>query len=61
MRRDIVNAYCILICCGINGIMKKACKGAVENNELTIGILPTRNKEDANEYDYVPYKREHFF
>ena len=41
--------------------MKKACKGAVENNELTIGILPTRNKEDANEYDYVPYKREHFF
>ncbi|PKP56700.1 MAG: TIGR00725 family protein [Candidatus Altiarchaeales archaeon HGW-Altiarchaeales-2] len=48
--RDIAKADCILICGGMNGVMEGACRGAVENNGLTIGILPTGNKEDANEY-----------
>ncbi len=48
--RDIAKADCILICGGMRGVMKEACKGASENGGLTIGILPTGNKEDANEY-----------
>lgn len=52
--RDIAKANCILICGGMNGVMEAACKGASENGGLTIGILPTRNKEDANKYVRIP-------
>lgn len=48
--RDIAKADCMLICGGMNGVMEAACKGANENGGLTIGILPTGNKDDANKY-----------
>jgi len=39
---------------GLGGIMEGVAKGAKEANGQTIGILPTENKEDANEFiDYV--------
>lgn len=44
----------VLVCGGMGGIMEGAAKGAKEAGGVTIGILPTDNKEDANEYiDYV--------
>lgn len=52
--RDIAKANCILICGGMNGVMEAVCRGAVENNGLTVGILPTENKEDANKYVQIP-------
>jgi hypothetical protein len=39
----------ILICGGLGSVMEYAAKGAKTNNGLTVGILPTEEKE-ANEY-----------
>ena len=44
----------VLVCGGMGGVMEGAAKGAKEAGGVTIGVLPTDNKEDANEYiDYV--------
>jgi len=52
--RDIAKSNCILVCGGMNGVMEAACKGAVENNGLTLGILPSGNIDDANKYVQIP-------
>ncbi len=39
-----------LACGGMGGVMEAACKGCKEEDGLTIGILPTKNKFDANPY-----------
>ena len=40
----------ILVCGGLEGIMKAVCQGAKAENGLTIGIIPSYDKNDANEY-----------
>jgi uncharacterized protein (TIGR00725 family) len=39
-----------LVCGGLGGVMEAACRGAREAGGVTIGILPTANKGDANPY-----------
>jgi uncharacterized protein (TIGR00725 family) len=39
----------VIVCGGHGGVMKAVCRGAKEENGLTIGILPY-NKEEANEF-----------
>lgn len=39
-----------LICGGLTGVMEAACKGAKAAGGLTIGVLPTIRKADANPY-----------
>ncbi len=39
-----------LVCGGLGGVMEAACRGAKEAGGITIGILPTSNKLDANPY-----------
>ncbi len=44
----------VIVCGGMGGIMEGAARGAREAGGVTIGILPTSNKEDANEFiDYI--------
>lgn len=43
------NGY-MLACGGMGGVMEAACKGCKEENGLTIGILPSGNKNDCNPY-----------
>lgn len=43
----------ILICGGKGGIMKAVCKGAKEENGITVGIIP-EHKNEANEYVDIP-------
>jgi hypothetical protein len=43
-----------LICGGLGGVMEAACQGAAENGGLTIGILPTDRREEANRYVKIP-------
>lgn len=50
----IARADAILVCGGLNGVMEAAAKGAHRGGGLTLGILPTGNKADANEYVDVP-------
>ena len=40
----------VLVCGGMGGIMEGAARGAQEGGGLTLGILPTDNKDDANEF-----------
>ena len=41
---------CVLVCGGLNGVMKAASKGAQTAGGLTIGLLPGNEKHDANPY-----------
>lgn len=47
--KEIALAGSIVICGGMEGVMKAVCKGAHENGGLTVGILP-HNKEEGNEF-----------
>ncbi len=46
----IADLGCVLVCGGLDGVMKAASKGAKENGGLTVGLLPGKDKEDANDY-----------
>ena len=51
---EIAKRGIALACGGLMGVMEAACKGAKKYNGVTIGILPSDNKEDANQYvDYA--------
>ena len=50
----IARADAVLVCGGLNGVMEAAAKGAKRGGGLTLGILPTGNKGDANAYIDVP-------
>jgi hypothetical protein len=50
----IARADAVLICGGLNGIMQAAAKGAKRGDGLTLGILPTGIKADANPYIDLP-------
>lgn len=39
-----------LICGGLTGVMEAACKGAKRGGGLTIGVLPSLRKADANPF-----------
>jgi uncharacterized protein (TIGR00725 family) len=40
----------VLLCGGMTGVMEHAARGARAAGGLTIGLLPTEDPEDANEY-----------
>jgi len=43
----------VIVCGGRGGIMRAVCKGAKEENGITVGILP-ESKEEANEFVDIP-------
>jgi len=47
---DIAKNNCVLICGGREGVMEAACRGAKSNGGITVGILPSLEKEEANKY-----------
>jgi uncharacterized protein (TIGR00725 family) len=52
--REIARAGAILICGGLDGVMKGAAEGAKSEGGVTIGILPGTDKADANKFiDYA--------
>jgi uncharacterized protein (TIGR00725 family) len=52
--REIARRKVALVCGGMQGVMEAACKGAIEEKGLTIGILPGDNREQANPYVQIP-------
>ena len=50
----IARADAVLVCGGLNGVMQAAAKGVKRGGGLTVGILPTGNKADANPYIDIP-------
>lgn len=52
--KEIALNGAILFTGGLYGVMEAASKGAKENGGIVVGILPTSNKKDSNEYcDYI--------
>jgi hypothetical protein len=39
-----------LVCGGLGGVMEAVCQGFREGNGVTIGIIPSYDKKDANSY-----------
>lgn len=50
----IASVDAVLVCGGLTGVMEAAARGAKEAGGLTIGLLPGREKEDANPYIDIP-------
>jgi uncharacterized protein (TIGR00725 family) len=43
-----------IVCGGLGGVMEAVCKGASEENGLTVGLLPAGDIKMANKYVKVP-------
>lgn len=52
--RDIAEKNCVLICGGRGGVMEAVCRGCKKGNGITVGILPSLDKRDANPYVDIP-------
>lgn len=52
--REIAKLGAILVCGGLGGIMEAVAKGAKENGGVTVGILPSEDKNDANPFIDIP-------
>lgn len=48
--REIAKAGAVLVCGGLGGVMKAACRGAKEEGGLTVGIIPSDDPSQANEH-----------
>ena len=47
---EVAKSDSTLICGGLGGVMKAACKGAKQVGGLTVGIIPQNNHSFANEF-----------
>ncbi|MFC1874717.1 TIGR00725 family protein [Chloroflexota bacterium] len=52
--RELAKRGAILICGGLGGVMEAACRGAISEGGLTIGILPGESSREANGYVKIP-------
>jgi uncharacterized protein (TIGR00725 family) len=52
--QGIAKGGAVLVCGGLGGVMEFACKGAKSAGGLTIGILPSMDKNDSNKYVDIP-------
>ncbi len=48
--RELARRGAGVVCGGLGGVMEAACRGAVLEGGLTVGILPSNRAEDANEW-----------
>jgi uncharacterized protein (TIGR00725 family) len=52
--RQLARKGAILVCGGLGGIMRAACRGASQERGTTIGILPGDSSQTANPYVQIP-------
>lgn len=52
--RLLAHNGCIVVCGGLQGVMRAACEGAKSENGLTMGILPGTDRDAANEFVDIP-------
>lgn len=51
---EIARRGAAVVCGGLTGVMEAACRGARREGGLTIGIIPSDNKDDANQFVQIP-------
>ena len=47
---SIAKSGAVVVCGGMGGVMEAACRGAKKEGGLTVGILPTHEKEHGNDF-----------
>jgi len=47
---EIARRGVVLVCGGLGGVMEAACRGAKKRNGVTVGILPSEDKKNANRF-----------
>ncbi|MCX7957274.1 MAG: TIGR00725 family protein [Endomicrobia bacterium] len=52
--KEIAQRGYVLICGGMGGVMEEASKGAKSVSGIVIGILPGKDKSEANKYIDIP-------
>ena len=52
--RGLAKRGAVLICGGLGGVMEAACRGAIAEGGMTIGILPGESRRSANPYVQIP-------
>jgi len=51
---EIARNGAAVVCGGLSGVMEAVCRGARREGGLTIGIIPSDDKRDANQYIQIP-------
>ncbi len=51
---EIARRGAAVVCGGMTGVMEAVCKGARREGGLTIGIIPSDRKSDANQFVQIP-------
>ncbi len=51
---EIAKRGAAVVCGGLTGVMEAVCRGARREGGLTIGIIPSDNRDDANPYVQIP-------
>jgi uncharacterized protein (TIGR00725 family) len=52
--QEIASRGAAVVCGGMMGVMEAVCRGARSKGGLTIGIIPSDDKHDANQYVQIP-------
>jgi len=52
--RELARRGAVLVCGGMGGVMEAAARGCADAGGLVVGIIPTADAEDANDYVSVP-------
>ena len=51
---EIARKGAAVVCGGMSGVMEAVCRGARKEGGLTIGIIPSDRKSDANQFVQIP-------
>jgi uncharacterized protein (TIGR00725 family) len=51
---EIASKGAAVVCGGLTGVMEAVCRGARRRGGVTIGIIPSDRKEDANPHVQIP-------
>ena len=51
---EIARRGAAVVCGGLSGVMEAVCRGARKEGGLTIGIIPSDDRNDANPYVQIP-------
>ena len=51
---ELASRGAIVICGGLTGVMEAVCRGARKQDGMTVGVIPSDRKEDANPHVQIP-------
>lgn len=52
--KELASRGAAVVCGGLTGVMEAACRGARSRDGVTIGVIPSEDRNDANEFVQIP-------